>query len=77
MAVSCGQNPAVTDQASDRAYRIGQKKSVQIIKLAAKNTIEEKILKLQEQKRAIANDIITAENNLKNMSAEEILELFE
>jgi len=70
-------NPAVTDQASDRAYRIGQKKSVQIIKLAAKNTIEEKILRLQEQKRAIANDIITVENNLKNMSAEEILELFE
>lgn len=71
-------NPAVTDQASDRAYRIGQKKSVQIIKLASKNTIEEKILSLQEQKRAIADDIIRSDSlSLKNMSADEIIQLFE
>ncbi len=71
-------NPAVMDQASDRAYRIGQKRAVQIIKLAAKDTIEEKILQLQEQKKAIADDIITSNNNLlKNMTSSEILELFE
>lgn len=71
-------NPAVTDQASDRAYRLGQKRAVQVIKLASKNTIEEKILQLQEQKRAIADDIITSNNNLlKNMSPKEILDLFD
>lgn len=51
-------NPAVMDQASDRAHRIGQKKAVQVIKLAAKGTIEEQIIKLQEKKRALADDVI-------------------
>ncbi|MCD8391453.1 MAG: DEAD/DEAH box helicase [Firmicutes bacterium] len=71
-------NPAVTDQASDRAYRIGQKRAVQVIRLASKGTIEEKILKLQDKKRALADDIITANNKtLKNLTDEEIMALFE
>lgn len=71
-------NPAVTDQASDRAYRIGQTKAVQVIRLAASGTIEEKILKLQEKKRDLANDIITENTkSFSSLSKEEILSLFE
>lgn len=71
-------NPAVTDQASDRAYRIGQTRAVQVIKLAASGTIEERILKLQERKRSLANDIITKNSaTLSNLTNAEILSLFE
>lgn len=71
-------NPAVMDQASDRAYRIGQKKAVQVIRLAAKGTIEEKILRLQENKRSLAEDIVRVNRDtFKNLSNEEILSLFE
>lgn len=70
-------NPAVMDQASDRAYRIGQTKAVQIIRLAAKGTIEEKILKLQENKKNLADDIVRVnKDTFKNLSNEEILSLF-
>jgi len=71
-------NPAAMDQASDRAYRIGQTKAVQIIKLVSKGTIEEKIIKLQENKRMLANDIIQINNDtLSSLSKDEILSLFE
>ena len=71
-------NPAVTEQASDRAYRIGQTKAVQIIRLAARGTIEEKILKLQETKRLLAEDIVrTNSDTLSNLTNEEIMALFE
>ena len=71
-------NPAAMDQASDRAYRIGQLKDVQVIRLAARGTIEERILRLQEAKRSLAEDMITANNeNFASLSNEEILELFE
>lgn len=71
-------NPAIVDQASDRAYRIGQTKAVQVIRLAASGTIEEKILKLQEMKRSFAEDIIpTNAESFKNLTDEEILDLFE
>lgn len=70
-------NPAVMDQASDRAYRIGQTKAVQVIRLAAKGTIEEKILKLQESKRNLADDIVRVNTDtLKSLSNEEIMALF-
>lgn len=71
-------NPAVMDQASDRVHRIGQKRSVQIIKLAAQGTIEEKIIKLQEKKRLLADGIIKANKAmLSKLSKDEILGLFE
>lgn len=71
-------NPAVMEQASDRAYRIGQQKNVQVIRLASKDTIEEKILTLAESKRKLASDIVDGElSGLKTMSAEEILALFD
>lgn len=51
-------NPAVEDQATDRAYRIGQKNSVQVIKLITKGTIEEKIYELQQKKKVMIDSII-------------------
>jgi len=51
-------NPAVEDQASDRAHRIGQKRPVTIYRLVAKNTIEEKIVHLHHEKRALADSLL-------------------
>lgn len=59
-------NPSAEDQASDRAHRIGQKKEVEVIKLIAEGTIEEKILLLQEDKKELINSVIT--NELKESS---------
>lgn len=71
-------NPAVEDQAADRAYRIGQKNSVQVIKLITKGTIEEKIYKLQQKKREMIDTVIQpGESMLSKMTQEEILELFQ
>ena len=50
-------NPAIEAQASDRAHRIGQKKIVEVIKLIAKDTIEEKVIKLQNEKKELINNI--------------------
>lgn len=70
-------NPAVMDQASDRAYRIGQTKAVQVIKLAARGSIEEQIIKLQEKKRRLADGVIRANSAMiSSLSQEEILALF-
>lgn len=54
-------NPAVQDQATDRAHRIGQKQIVEVIKLVAKGTIEEKIILLQENKKELIDKILTGE----------------
>ncbi len=71
-------NPAVTDQASDRAYRIGQTKNVHVIRLAAANSVEARIIDLQEKKRALASDVINVNNgSLGNLSSDEIMSLFE
>jgi SNF2 family DNA or RNA helicase len=73
-------NPAVEDQATDRAHRIGQRNVVEVIKLIAKGTIEEKIILLQEEKRALIESILTGELEESNMgsklSKEELLALF-
>lgn len=70
-------NPAAQNQASDRAYRIGQTKAVHVIKLATKGTIEEQILKLQEKKQNLANEIVAQNNTtLASLSKEEIMDLF-
>lgn len=71
-------NPAVMDQATDRAYRIGQTRAVQVIKLAARGSIEEKILKLQERKRVLADDIIRVNTDtFSELTDDEVLSLFE
>lgn len=69
-------NQAVQNQATDRAHRIGQKKIVTVYKLIAKGTIEEKIVKLQETKKNLADEILSGEHGgLAQMSKEELLEL--
>ena len=57
-------NPAVEAQAIDRAHRIGQSKRVFAYRLIARDTVEEKVLSLQEKKRDLADAIISADNNL-------------
>jgi SNF2 family DNA or RNA helicase len=71
-------NPAVEDQAADRAYRIGQKNAVQVIKLITKGTIEEKIYHLQQKKREMIESVIhPGESMLSKMTEDEIMELLE
>ena len=52
-------NVAAQNQATDRAYRIGQEKQVSVFKLITRDTIEENILKLQESKRLLADQIVS------------------
>jgi SNF2 family DNA or RNA helicase len=72
-------NPAVEQQASDRAHRIGQKKTVEVIKLIARGTIEEKIYELQEKKRDIIKSVMdmdsAEESIISRMSEEEIKDI--
>ncbi|GAA0180333.1 DEAD/DEAH box helicase [Clostridium sediminicola] len=74
-------NPAVEDQATDRAHRIGQKNVVEVIKIIAKGTIEEKIIALQEEKKKLISELMGDElscgENFGAMGEEEILGLFE
>lgn len=73
-------NPAVEDQATDRAHRFGQKNVVEVIKLISKGTIEEKILKLQDDKKEVIEKIMSGEfkkgSILNDLSEKEILDLF-
>ena len=71
-------NPAVEDQATDRAHRIGQTRVVTSYKLITRGTVEEKILALQEKKRAIIKATLGGEETLAdNLTWEEIQGLFE
>jgi SNF2 family DNA or RNA helicase len=70
-------NPAVEAQAIDRSHRIGQTKKVFVYRLVVKDTIEEKMLKLQEQKRDLVEKLITSETKaFKNLSKDDIMNLF-
>ena len=70
-------NLSAENQATDRTYRIGQKRNVQVYKLITKNSIEEKIYNLQEKKAKLADDILTTkETFISNLSKDEIMELF-
>jgi non-specific serine/threonine protein kinase len=70
-------NPAVEDQATDRTHRIGQTKKVFSYKMICENTVEEKILQLQEQKKGVAEAIIPGQNAWKNLTRDDLEMLFE
>ena len=70
-------NPAVEQQAIDRTHRIGQQNKVFAYKMICKDTVEEKILQLQEKKKLLADDIVSTETNiLKKLTKEDIQDLF-
>lgn len=71
-------NIAAQNQATDRTHRIGQENNVTVVKLIAKNTIEERILTLQEKKKDLADKIITAEGvSISSLTKDDLLELFQ
>lgn len=73
-------NPSVENQATDRAHRIGQKKTVKVYKLITKGTIEERIIKLHESKRNLIDNILSDKNSESNfissLSQKEVEHLF-
>ncbi len=68
-------NPAIEDQASDRAYRIGQERPVTIYRLIAEGTVEEKILELHGTKKSLADALLEGTEMSSRLGKEEILEL--
>lgn len=71
-------NISAENQATDRAYRIGQKNNVQVYKLITKNSIEEKIYELQEKKSKLIDNVLNTETTFINkLSKDEIMKLFE
>ena len=70
-------NLSAENQATDRAYRIGQKNNVQVYKLITKNSIEEKIYEMQERKANLADNMLSTKVSfISKLSKEEILNLF-
>ncbi|XPV74972.1 MAG: SNF2-related protein [Desulfovibrio sp.] len=70
-------NPAVENQATDRTHRIGQKRQVFAYKMICQNTVEEKILQLQDQKRDVAEAIIPGQSALKSLTRDDLEMLFD
>ena len=71
-------NPAAEEQATDRAYRIGQKRTVYSIKLIARNTVEEKVLAMQRRKRRVMDATLdTGETTAKTLTWEDVKGLLE
>lgn len=68
-------NPAIEDQASDRAHRIGQTRPVTIYRLVCKNTIEEKIVRLHQEKRDLAGSLLEGTDISAKMTSEDLLDL--
>ena len=70
-------NLAAENQATDRAHRIGQKKVVSVFRLIAKDTIEEGVLKLQEKKRALSEQVTSEASSFASMGRTELIRLLE
>jgi len=70
-------NPAVEDQASDRAHRIGQQRPVTVYRVVAKGTVEEQILGLHRQKRDLADRILHGQETVVPLGVEEMREMLE
>lgn len=70
-------NPAAEAQATDRAHRIGQDKSVFVYKMITRETVEEKIIQMQERKKNLAGSVLSLEKGgMKNLTMDDIAELF-
>ena len=63
-------NVSAQNQATDRAYRIGQTRGVQVFSLIAADTVEERILKLQQAKKELSDGVLSGEETLFNLDAE-------
>jgi len=71
-------NPAVEDQATDRAYRIGQKRTVYSVKLISKGTVEEKVLEMQKKKKAVIDATVESDEEMvKSMTWSDVQELLD
>lgn len=71
-------NLSAENQATDRTYRIGQKKNVQVYKLITKNSIEEKIYELQKRKETLIDSMLSVNQTfISKLSKEDIMNLFE
>ena len=71
-------NMSVQNQATDRAYRLGQKNSVQVYKLILEDTVEEKIVELQEKKSELSELVIQeGEHFINKLDKDELLKLME
>jgi len=70
-------NPAVEDQASDRAHRMGQKRPVTIYRLVTQGTIEEKIVELHQQKRDLADSLLEGTESSSKLSTDDLLKLIQ
>ncbi len=70
-------NPAVEDQASDRAHRIGQERPVTVYRLIGIDTIEQKIIELHERKREMANDLLAGKDGAGRLTFDEMLALIQ
>ncbi len=68
-------NPAVEDQATDRAHRIGQEQPVTVIRLVARGTLEETILAMHAEKRALANDLLEGSGASATLGADDLIAL--
>ncbi len=71
-------NPATENQAIDRSYRIGQTKNVIAVRMICSNTVEEKIMTLQNKKKQLAQNLLTTDKTkFQGLSKQDLLDLLE
>ena len=66
-------NPAVEDQASDRAHRIGQNKPVTIVRMVTQSTIEESVIRLHQTKRELIDRVLEGSNTAESLSVDQLV----